>query len=79
MIFTDCPYCNEIQSLGWECGDHVGYFPNKCHKCGKVMWVEATSFGGTCRTHENFKLEIMRKGDDKIVDDAADNAPICGN
>lgn len=73
MIITECPYCDALQLFGWECGDTNGYFPSKCTKCGKVMWVETTSFGGFTRTHENFKKEIMKDGDEERVDDAAKN------
>ena len=74
MIFTECPYCDEPQSFGWECGDPNGYFPSKCHKCGKVMWVEATSLGGVTMSHEDFKKDIMKAGDEKEVEDAAKDA-----
>lgn len=71
MIFSECPYCEDPQVFGYEAGDQTGFFPSKCHKCGNVMWVEATSFGGQTRTHEDFKNEIMRPGDEEEIEKAA--------
>ena len=76
MIFTECPYCDETQSFGWESGMQNGYFPSKCPKCEEVMWVEATSIGGATRTHEDFKKEIMRPGDEEEVEQAKVNAKV---
>ena len=71
MILTKCPYCEETQIFDWECGDPNGYFPSKCHDCGKVMWVEATSAGGATMSHEDFKKYIMEDGDEEEIENAA--------
>jgi len=76
MIFTECPYCEEPQCFGWESGDCSGFFPSKCSKCGKVMWVEATSIGGVTRGHEDFIVECVRSGDEAEVDVAAKKAKV---
>jgi hypothetical protein len=76
MITTECPYCDEPQMIGWESGDPTGYFPNRCNKCQKVMWVEATSFGGETCSHEDFLKEICRPGDEEKVNTAAENATV---
>jgi hypothetical protein len=70
MIFSACPYCDESQVFGWEAGMPGGWFPSRCHKCDGVMWVEATSFGGETITHETFKKEIMRPGDEDMIEEA---------
>ena len=74
MIFSECPYCNEPQVFGWECGDPNGWFPSKCHKCNEVMWVEATSFDGETISHEEFKKTIMQPGDETAIEDAKTEA-----
>jgi hypothetical protein len=38
------------------------------------MWVEATTLGGETRTHEDFKAEIMKEGDEERVDGMASEA-----
>ncbi len=76
MIFTECPTCDEPQSFAWEAGDPTGYFPSKCPKCGKVMWIEATSMGGQTLSHDDFKKQIMQPGDEGKVEKAAQHAPI---
>jgi hypothetical protein len=55
MIFSECPYCNEPQVFGWEAGDLSGWFPSKCSKCKKVMWVKGTSFDSETVKHAQFK------------------------
>lgn len=75
MIFTECPTCDEDQAFGWETGMSTGYFPSKCHKCDNVMWVEATSIGGTTLSHEDFKKDIAKEEDFKEIDNAASKAP----
>lgn len=79
MIFVECPYCDEQQAFGWECGMPTGYFPSKCPKCNNVMWVEATSIGGTTRTHGDFREEIMKDGDEKEIEEAKRNAKVHSN
>lgn len=74
MIFTECPYCDEQQTFGWEIGDPKGWLPSRCHECGKVMWVELTSIGGHTITTEEFKKTIMINGDDEKVEEAVMNA-----
>ena len=64
MIFTNCPYCDEPQTFGYEAGYFVGYVPSKCHECGNVMWVEMISCDGETQTHENFKKGMMKKSDE---------------
>lgn len=79
MIYTECPYCDEPQAFGWESGMQTGYFPSKCPKCEEVMWVEATSIGGQCRTHEDFKAEIMETGDEEEIERAKETAIVHSN
>ncbi len=79
MIFSDCPYCNEPQVFGWECGMSTGYFPSRCPKCKKVMWVKATSFDGETITHEDFKVTVMKEGDEEAVDKAAAEVEVFSN
>lgn len=69
MIFTNCPYCNEPQTLGWEPGDGggFGFFPSRCSKCKEVMWVEAVSVGGFTLSCEDFKRQIMEIGDEEKI------------
>jgi len=74
MIFTECPYCDGAQCFAWECGDRSGFFPSKCSKCGKVMWVAAVSCGGMTISHENFITECAREGDEEQVERAAMDA-----
>jgi len=76
MIFTECPYCDEPQTFGWESDMSGGFFSSKCPKCENVMWVEATSIEGTTRTHEDFKKEIMKPVDEDEVDQAKEEAEI---
>ena len=76
MILTECPYCDEPQTFEWENGMQAGYFPSKCPKCEEVMWVEACSIGGETRTHEDFKKEIMKPGDEEEVEQAKENAEV---
>lgn len=61
MIITNCPYCNESQTFGWEDGDQKGYFASRCYICKEVMWVEATPLGRTTYSHEDFKEMINKK------------------
>jgi hypothetical protein len=74
MIFTECPYCGEVQGFGWEVGMGHGWMPSRCHECGKVMWVELTSLGGETITTEEFKRKVMLAGDEKKVDKAVAKA-----
>ena len=74
MIFTSCPYCDHSQVFGYEAGDRTGYIPSRCRSCNNVMWVELISFGGETRSHEDFKEQIMIKGDESKVEQAALNA-----
>ena len=78
MIFSSCPYCDETQVFGWECGDPGGWFPSRCPKCAKVMWVEATSLGGETLTHEEFlsKIVVQHPGTEAEVEEARATAKV---
>lgn len=74
MIITKCPYCDEPKVVCWECGDPSGWFPVRCEKCKKVMWIEATSMDGETLTHEEFLEDVCHPGDEDRVNEAAFNA-----
>ena len=76
MIFTSCPYCNEPQAFEWN-GKNVGeavYFPSRCSKCDKVMWVQATTIAGTCITHDQFITRLVKIKDLPKVEKLYDKA-----
>ena len=76
MIFTECPYCDNNVTVGYECGMPMGFLPLRCSECSEVMWIELTSMGGKTRTHDCCKDEIMREGDEEAVEAGAKNASL---
>lgn len=62
MIVTECPSCDDPIIFEWEGGPH-GWFPARCDKCGDVMWVETTMFGGLTVDSEHFFDKICKPED----------------
>lgn len=52
VIFTECPYCDEPQTIPFP--DIVGgrWLASRCPKCERVMWVEMSRIAGVTITHQ---------------------------
>ncbi len=61
MIMTECCYCDEPFTVGYEPGDEGtgGFAPIECEKCKKTNIVELISCGGTTYSEEQFKKEFI--------------------
>lgn len=64
MIFTECCYCDEPFTVGYEAGGlgTGGFAGIECEKCHKTNVVELISFGGTTYPEETFKKEFIDTG-----------------
>ena len=66
MIFTECCYCDEFMTVGYEAGDKGagGFAKVPCPKCGKNNFVQLVSMGGITYPEEEFK-KIMKEWEAK--------------
>lgn len=69
MIVTECPSCDAPQMIELSAYSG-GWTPVRCEDCGSVMWVQATTIGGTTYDSDGFFKHVVRPGDEAEVREA---------